>query len=325
MKKNKIIISIAVLLALISAVLYFTNRRGTLKKELKDFAVKDTGSVNKIFLADRQGRKILLERNPDNSWTLNGKYRAKQSSVKTLLYTVYSLEVQSPVAKSAHNNVVKHLSGGGVKIEIYVKDKLEKTYYVGGPTQDQMGTFMLLENSSTPFVMHIPGFNGFLTTRYFTDELDWRDKSIFRYGQNDIQSITLINHRYPSSSFIVEKENNEYVLKDTSGNKLNGDPLRIKSYVVSYKNIHAEDIIKDSPDSVLKEPPVYTIRVKDSRNKTKSIGLYYKPNHSGKLDDKGNPYRYDIERIYAFTDTRDFLMVQVHIFGKLLKNKEELM
>jgi hypothetical protein len=47
-----------------------------------------------------------------------------------------------------------------------------KQYYVGHATQDNTGTYMLLTNPETdknyedPFVTHIPGFDGFLSTRY---------------------------------------------------------------------------------------------------------------------------------------------------------------
>ncbi|GIS08576.1 MAG: hypothetical protein CM15mP112_06880 [Flavobacteriales bacterium] len=34
------------------------------------FAVEDTSSINKIFLADRNGTSILLEKNKNN-WILN--------------------------------------------------------------------------------------------------------------------------------------------------------------------------------------------------------------------------------------------------------------
>jgi hypothetical protein len=324
MKKNGIILVITLVLALAALALYLTNRRGTIKKELKDFAVKDTGSVDRIFLADRRGRKILLERNPDNTWTLNKKYKARPDGVKTLLYTMYNLDVKSPVAKAAHNTIIKQLAASGVKVEIYLKGKLEKTYYVGGTTQDQLGTFMLLEDSSTPFVMHIPGFNGFLNTRYQTDELGWRDKSIFRYGQEDITGITVINHGKPASSFRIEKENNEYVLRDTAGRALGGDPLKVKSYVASYKNVHAEDIIADSPDSVLRTKPAFTLEVTDRNKKVKTLRLYHKPNHAGHIDEKGRLYPHDMERMYAFTDG-DFLMVQLYVFGRLLKERKELL
>jgi hypothetical protein len=45
---------------------------------------------------------------------------------------------------------MKAIAAKGIKVEIYTAEGLSKTIYVGGPTQDQLGTFMYLENSDSP-------------------------------------------------------------------------------------------------------------------------------------------------------------------------------
>jgi hypothetical protein len=67
------------------------------------------------------------------------------------------------------------MAAKSTKIEIYSKGEKVKQYYVGHATQDNTGTYMLLTNPETdknyeePFITHIPGFEGFLSTRYLTE------------------------------------------------------------------------------------------------------------------------------------------------------------
>jgi len=102
------------------------------------------------------------------------------------------------------------MSGKSTKIEIYSKGELAKQYYVGHATQDNTGTYMILtdiesgNNFEEPFITHIPGFEGFLSTRYVTDELDWRDRLLINYRPPQIKQIKLDLHEIPDSSFVID-------------------------------------------------------------------------------------------------------------------------
>src|SRR5687768_1281747 len=109
MKSNRIYIIITILLAISAVYLIMQNKKGTIKEELKDFAVEDTGLVDKIFLADKTGKTITLEKRADGFWGLNGKYSAREDAVRNLLETIKTLAVKTPVAKAAKGNVVKNL------------------------------------------------------------------------------------------------------------------------------------------------------------------------------------------------------------------------
>src|SRR5258706_8580783 len=159
MKKNRSVFIVTIVFVTIAAFLIYRNKGGTIRKEDRDFAVKDTASVTKIFLADRSGNSVTLERQPDGVWMVNNKYRARKEGIDLLLDCFKGISVQTRVAKAAYNSVVKELSSTGIKCEIYVnhKDKPLKVYYVGGSTNDILGTYMMLENSTVPFVTEIPG------------------------------------------------------------------------------------------------------------------------------------------------------------------------
>ena len=72
-KNNKLTIVIAAILVVIAGVLIWNNRYlTTIQGEAADFQVWDTATVTKFYLADRRNNESLLERQPDNTWTLNG-------------------------------------------------------------------------------------------------------------------------------------------------------------------------------------------------------------------------------------------------------------
>ena len=183
MKKSTIIIlTILIALAGISIYIYKTKvQTSTIDKEASDFKYKDTASIDKIFLADKDGKQLLVERTKEG-WVLDGKFHVRPDVIELLLYTIRSIEVKSPVSKLSRTTVIKTMAAKSTKIEVYSKGQKVKQYFVGHPTQDHTGTFMILTNLETgenydePFITHIPGFDGFLTTRYNTAEIDWRDR-----------------------------------------------------------------------------------------------------------------------------------------------------
>lgn len=68
---------------------------------------------------------------------------------------------------------------------------------------------MLLEKSgkksSVPFVTHIPGFFGYLSTRFFAQPFLWRDREIFTLSPEKIKSITVENTEEPETSFTIQQ------------------------------------------------------------------------------------------------------------------------
>jgi len=195
MKKNRGILVIVIILAIMAVILVLQNRKGTLKGEMGEFAIVDTASVTKIFMADMRNNQVLLTKNSPGEWMLNDSLKARKEGLDLLLKTMSNLAVKAPVPKKSYNSVIKRLATNSIKVEIYQKkyrvdlfnwiklfphEKLTKVYYVGNATPDNMGTFMLLDGSDVPFVVYEPGFRGFVAARYTAATNDWRDHQIFK-------------------------------------------------------------------------------------------------------------------------------------------------
>ncbi len=339
MKSNKILF--AILIVLVAATVFFvaTNDSGTIDEiegAKSDFAIEDTSSITKIFIADAKGKKVILSKVKD-VWMVDGKYVARPDNIRLLMKTFYRIAVKNPVPRAAINNKIKDLATNATKVEVYTKkgNTPEKIYYVGGPTIDHQGTYMLLESegikSTVPFVMHIPGFYGYLTTRFFTEATQWRDAVVFKYLPEQIKSITVNYYESPAESFILENQDNKFVLKDfTTGEVINGvDTATVKQYVNMYKKIYYEMIDEEATpekvDSVITSQPYFSIEVKDFVGGRDKVVAYHMPNFRGLLDNKGEPYLYDVDRMYAYLNDEIFIFIQFATFDQITLSKSHFL
>jgi len=341
MKKNKFTLITVIVLASIALILILRSSKGTIGKKSKDFAVEDTSSITKIFLTDKTNKKITLKKNTSGNWQLNGKYKAQAEIMNTLLNTMFNIEVKRPVSKAEHNNVIKRMSAIATKVEIYqnvyrinlfdrVKlfphEKLTKTYYVGDATKNLIGTYMLMKNSSIAFVTYIPGFKGFLSTRYDTDEKNWMSHTIFEYKIDDIKSVSLKFPENPELSYTLTKtNNNKYILTSLLDNKIidDYDTLKVWDFLYSFRKICFEvllnDLDKHKKDSILSSTPFHILTITDVSGKSKIIKTFHKRADKGDVDFEGNPVIYDRDRLYACTDNKDFTLIQFFVFDKILR------
>lgn len=325
MKKNRLNIILIVILVIIALYVFINHKRSTIPKELRDFAVEDTASIDKIFMVTKENQQVLLERN-NNNWMVNEKYYARKDAITMLLATMHNLSDKEPVAKSLFKTVVSNLAVKSIKVEIYQKGKLKKIYYVGGPTKNKYGTYMLLENSSQPFVMEIKGFKGYLTPRYFVDENQWRDRTIFKYNFSEIASVKVELPLADNESFkVTNLGDNHYKLESLNGksNIVGFDTIKVKQYLASFKRISFDSFVKyieeEKKDSVLASIPHYIITVKQFNGNQKEIKTFYRPN-DGIINSEGTMLKYDPDHEYAIIDNDDeMILIQYFVFDLLFK------
>ena len=333
MKNNKFLLATLLILVAISVYYYISKSSGTLKNELKDFAIADTASIDKIFISDYTGAKVTLARG-EKYWIVDGAHKARQESINVLMTTFSQIAVKSPVAKAAINNVIKDLATKAIKVEIYQGgNKPTKVYYIGGTTQDLLGTYMVLENngekSSVPFIMHIPGFNGYLSARFYSNHLQWRDAAIFTYQPEEIKSIEVTYFEKPEESFKIEKNINQITLIDGQTNTpiQKFDTNKVYQYLGLFEKIYYEMVVTDElkpekQDSVRKTNPFFTIKLTDVYGKSTKIVALHMSNYKQVLDDVGNPYPYDLDRMYGVLNDDLLLYIQFHTFDVITLPKQ---
>ena len=334
MKRNKSLLLI--LLFLIIASIYFIYRQNdsTIRQELRDFAVKDTAAITKIFLADRNKNTVTLQKINGN-WVLNGKFEPKKDLVELLLDGIARIQVKSKVANAAYNNVIKALAAGGIKCEIYLNSEPipEKVYYVGGSTEDSYGTFMMLENSAAPFITEVPGFNGYLTPRYNPDPEVWKSTRIFGIAPDDISSLSVMFYAFPKKSYTILSDNGHYRVFSPVSNEMisNIDSIAVENYLALFRNVFFEGIAKNHPpefiDSILHTQPFIEVALTDKSHKNKVVELYPMPISTNSLtqtDSLGKPLKYDLDRMYGYIlPDKDFVIIQHYVFDKILRQIDD--
>lgn len=352
-KNNKLTIIIAAILVVIAGVLIWNNRYlTTIQGEAADFQVWDTATVTKFYLADRRNNESLLERQPDNTWTLNGTYKAHSKQVQALLSTLYKIRIKMPVSRASHDNIVKQLAVNSTKVEVYqivprinlfnrIKlfpyEKRTKVFYVGDATKDSSGTFMLKEGADKAYIVYIPGFRGFITTRFTAQPDDWRDHGIFSASMADIQSISVEFNCEPQSSFSIENTGrHQYAMTRLIDNSpVAFDTMKVINLMSSFGDLRFEALLNYLPqqriDSITQSPYLYRITLTKKDGTTTQMTTFEKLvsntailEMEGLVDEDGNPYDpIDHDRIYGLiNDGRDLVLVQYYVFDKVLKPAE---
>ena len=324
------ILGLLIALAGLSVYIYKNkNKTSTIDKEASDFKYKDTASIDKLFLADKDGNQVLLEKKAEG-WILDGKFKVRPDVIETLLYTIRSVEVKSPVSKNGRNTVIKIMAAKSTKIEIYSKGEKVKQYYVGHATQDNTGTYMILTNIETgenfeePFITHIPGFDGFLSTRYLTNEIDWRDRLIINLRPPQIKQIKLDLHEIPDSSFVIDLFSMQrFGLKTKKGNvKFEED--RMKQYIAYFQNVNCEAVLDKKHhlvDSLSKSAAAFaTLTITDRNNNISTYDFFHKYPVASKNEQYGVDYKYDPDNLFVrYNNGKDYAVAQFYVFGKILQ------
>jgi hypothetical protein len=342
MKKNAPIILLVVILAIVAIFLTTKNRGGTLRSEVGDFAIYDTASVTKIFMADMQGNEVLLKKVQTGLWSLNDSLNARIEGVRMLLNTMSRLAVKAPVPKSNYNMVIRRLATTSIKVEIFQEvprinvfnliklfphEKLTKVYYVGSSTPDNMGSFMLMEGSDTPFVVYVPGFRGYVSARYTAFLSDWRDHTIFARKPSQIRSIEIEFPQEPVESFRIDKygDNDLKVKQLSTGMTFDGfDTTRVIDFINAFRRIRFEESFQVldplHKDSIMSQVPVHIIRLTAVDGETKTVTTYRRANFAEQEDFDGNLLPFDPNRLYAVTgENNELLLVQYFVFDPITR------
>ena len=349
-KNNKLTIIIAAVLVVIAGVLIWNNRYlSTVRGADADFMVWDTATVTKFYLADRNEHESLLERQPDGTWTLNGNYKAHSTQVQIFLTTLYKIRIKMPVSVASHDNIVKQLAVNSTKVEVYqtvprinlfnriklfYHEERTKVFYVGDATKDSSGTFMLKEVADKAYIVYIPGFRGFITTRFTALPDDWRDHGIFHSNLVDIQSVMLEFNREPEQSFKVENTGrHQYAMTRLADNSpVSFDTLKVINLLSSFGDLRFETLLnnilpQERFDSIVQSPYLHRVTLTTKDGKVTQMTTFEKfvTNTSileieGLVDDKGNPLDpIDHNRLYGLVnDGEDLTLIQYYVFDKVL-------
>ncbi|MDO8367689.1 MAG: DUF4340 domain-containing protein [Saprospiraceae bacterium] len=321
---NRTLLLVALFLVLGGAVWYaLSNKKKQAGSHVSwdmDFAVTSTDNIGKIFIADRKGGTTTLEQK-GKQWIYNGKYPARPSAIETLLETISKVNVLNIPPNGAVPGMVKEMAAMGIKVEIYDREgKSLKTYYIGGVTNDERGTVLMMDGSEQPYVAHIPGFIGQFRMRFIMGDDNWRDKAIFREKPEEIQAVSVEYPQRKNESFKLEKTGEAaYDIKPYYGTTTPMTSPRRKgvaeAYLVQFESLVAEAFETANPlrDSVKALVPFAILTMKKTDGAEKKVRFWPV---EVEMTREGASY---VSRYFTDVNDEDFMLTQDRVFGSLFR------
>jgi hypothetical protein len=293
------------------------------------FTVIDTASIGKIFLAPNSSTQTITAERKPGGWIVNKEYPVLQSTLNQLLITIHNQRALFPVQDNQRDAVVRSLIASGVKVEIYdLEGRKMRSFFVGNEIGRFSGTVMLEEGSERPYVVQIPGFEGYLTTRYTANLAIWRDRLVFNYRPEDIAEVEVKFPLKPADNFTISNSGAtpNVTLDPAIRPQQPLNQRRVRAYLSFFKMMYNE-AYQSYPglDTLIRDMPEFAdVRVKDAAGKENSVRFFYAPveTRNGTVDVEGRTY--SDERYYAIMNNgKDTATVQIPLFERLFRSGPE--
>lgn len=298
----------------------------------RKFAVEDRNEIAKILIAQRNGRKMVLERK-GNSWFVNGDNLVHPNFMQNMLDVVSGMTMKYIPPRSAYDNMMKAIGEIGVKVELYDgEDKELRAYQVGGTTAGELGTVFLMDGYVQPYVMELKNFEGSLRGRFLIDHIDQiRDRTVFSYETEDIKEVSVNYPKDVQQSFRLNRDgakNFQVKPYSSDGYAISGavQAGSIERFLRSFQDLDAEAFENSHPlrDSIGSLVPIAEISVRDIDDMEKSVRLFSLIDvFNQDINTRSVDTDKRVERYFAECSWGEFMVVQDLLFSKVLWRYEE--
>ncbi len=295
-----------------------------------DFAYADTAAVDRIVIWDKTPDTVVLTREK-SGWKVNGTYTARPDAVEVILETLHRMALRNFPQKSALPAIVEAMSTYGKEVTVYANGEEVKHFYVGTETPDMLGTYMMLHGADQPYAVYIPGFNGYLSSRFFTREDLWRDRTLFGVDHREVREVRM---RYLDSTAasvaLTRGSDGSYAVYPLLANGSKGAPLAnprdlsVQAAFAAFRTLMYEGMIIPSDkifskqDSLRKSQPAFELYLR-SKDQDWTLTAYHVPGDPEAVPYEGAPAsRFDPDRFYAFLSDGRFVLIQRHGFQSAL-------
>jgi hypothetical protein len=317
---NKIIsrnILLSVLLILILFLVILEKGRTAFGKGESSFAIDHQNLITRIEFSEG-GKKLVLEKN-DEGWIVNGRYEARKSGINSILRVLTEIQIKSPLTQELFRSEIKLNNILPLKVRLFNKNRLLKSFLVYKTGTNKYGNVMKKRESSKPFIVYMPGFEGDIGSVFTLNELFWQPYTVFRLLPSEISAIRLENISDSASSFSITNKCNKYTLSDLNGLLTGWDTAQVKRYLSYFAWIPFESWAIDLADPEKKKIesglPVFKITAVSTNGVKTSLILWEKTINNSSLKDS--------DRLWAKTEDKDDLFIMRYFdIDPLLKKKD---
>ena len=281
-----------IVIVLTSLGLLWRNINQTSEWDPKLFSIHNPESVDKVtFIPNDESQRTLTLYKQDNIWYVKNdlaNYKADTNSVKQLIFWLMpKLRIQRPTTDEQSKFVNRQLTQYATKATFYSGSAEIQSIYVGGPTQDQLATFMYKEGTDRPCLVEIQNFNGYATPYFNTNINLWRSSQLLEVEPESIGELTVEWPQNPDWNFKIANPDDQspkliyknQVITNANSSLLTGYLLLCSNF--SRETGDVAGINKDIPrrDSIINSPALVTFNYVLKNKESISIDIFDNPNY----------------------------------------------
>ncbi len=309
-----VIISTAVALLL----LLLLKSRSPFGNSNSSFASKPRREITKIEFSQKE-RKLTLEKVGSN-WLINGRIETRKSGILFILRILEEMKIKSPVSTELFNSEITEKDIEPVKVKVYEKRKLLKTFLVFKTQSNTYGNIMKIKGGSKPFIVCVPGYEGDIGSGFTLNELFWQPYTVFNLLPSEIASVEFENLSDTASSFSITNRNRQIVVSDMTRTLKGWDSTRVARYISYFTWIPFEswafDLTEQEKKLIESQKPLFRITVNITGGKKTILTLWERM-----TVENGNKTK-DSDRLLGKTQNNDeFFSIRYFDIDPLLKKR----
>lgn len=212
MQGRKNFILLIIFLILLGWTLIYINieqkQEGLSINELK-FSVEDTAAISKITITGDKFTNVLSKES--GYWQVNNTYLLDLTMQKVLMSVLEQVRVKRTVPKKDLARIREDIINNGYKIEIQSSTEPDRIFFAGG---NGISLSYFMDTDQIPYIVHLPGYESYVTGIFEVAENDWRDRLIFKTSWLGIKSLDLSYPGNPEDNILIRAENNLYTVNE---------------------------------------------------------------------------------------------------------------
>jgi hypothetical protein len=303
---NKILIRFAILsVAVVLLLLILFKSRLPFGKRNSSFSTDPLDDITRVELSEG-GKKLFLVKEGEE-WLINGKTETRKSGILFMLKILREIKIKSPVSSGLFKTEITGKSIVPVKVKVYKKRKLLKSFLVYKTISNSYGNIMKMNEGSKPFIVYMPDYEGNIGYNFSVNELFWQPNIVMKLLPSEITSVEFENFVDTASSFSIVIRNNRYFLSDRIREISGWDSVRIRRYLSYFAYIPFEswafEIGEGEQKMVESQQPLYRIIVNTNAGSVTELTLWERIANDNNVKTK------DTDRLLGKTRNSDELFI----------------
>ncbi len=290
---------------LIVVLLLLLKERQPFGKGNSDFAVGEESEITRIELSGKDNRLIL--ENKGGEWFVNDGKETRKTGILFILRILREIRIKSPVSDDLFRQEITGRGVVPVKVKVFEKKKPVKSFLVYKTGSNIYGNIMKMRETSKPFIVHVPGYEGDIASAFTLNDLFWQTYTVFSYLPSEIESVSFENLRDTASSFSVLRKNGKFLLFARDRELKGWDSARLTRYLSYFTRIPFEEWAPDMGTEEKRKieagQPVYTISLTTNTGSGTVVQLWEREAITGGIRSV------DTDRLWAKSSLNDNLFI----------------